>query len=59
MESDREELLHGVKLAAVAVISAVVTASAVIGAGHALQPRPVPAAPVEPAQDAILIHTAG
>ncbi|KQS55101.1 hypothetical protein ASG17_03100 [Brevundimonas sp. Leaf363] len=59
MGSEREELLHGVKLAAVAVISAVLTASVVIGAGHALQPRQIQAAPAEAAQDAILIHTAG
>ena len=59
MGSEHEELLHSLKLAAVAVVSAVVTASVVIGVGHALQPRPVQAAPAEPAQDASLIHTAG
>ena len=59
MGSEREELLHGVKMAAVAVVSAVLTASVVIGAGNALKPRAVQASPAAPVQDAVLIHTAG
>ena len=59
MGPEHEELLHGVKLAAVAVISAVLTASIVISAGNALKPRPVEVAPVTASPDATLIHTVG
>lgn len=34
MPSDLEEMAHGLRLVAVAVVSAVITATAVIGAGH-------------------------
>ena len=40
---DHQELAHGVKLAAIATLSAVVTATLVIGAGRALLPAPVTA----------------
>jgi hypothetical protein len=61
VDSEHIELLQGLKLAVVAVVSAVLTASVVIGAGQALRPRPVAtAAPSETApQDAVLIHTGG
>ena len=60
VDSEHSELLQGLKLAAVAVVSAVLTASVVIGAGQALRPRAVAtAAPGEAAQDAVLIHTGG
>lgn len=61
MGSEHEELLHGAKLAAVAVISAVLTASIVIGAGNALKPRPVEATPATSTStsNSVLIHTIG
>lgn len=62
MDSEHSELLQGLKLAVVAVVSAVLTASVVIGAGQALRPRPMAtaAAPSEAVQpDAVLIHTGG
>ena len=39
MRPDHQEFADGVKLAAIAAISAVVTATVVIGAGRALIPR--------------------
>lgn len=60
MGPEHEELLHGVKLAAVAVISAVLTASIVISAGNALKPRPLETAPVATStSNSVLIHTVG
>ena len=37
---DHQEFAHGLKLAAIATLSAVVTATMVIGAGRALLPAP-------------------
>jgi hypothetical protein len=41
---DHQEFVDSARLAAIAVLSAVVTATAVIGAGRALLPRPDPVA---------------
>ncbi len=37
---DHQEFAHGVKLAAIAAVSAVLTATVVIGAGRAILPAP-------------------
>lgn len=58
MHPERQELVQGVKMAAVAVVSAVVTAATVIGVGHAVSPQRAVAAPA-PDAPAALIRTAG
>lgn len=60
MPSDLEEMAHGLRLAAVAVVSAVITAVAVIGAGQLWLARSAHAAPSgAPAEQAVLVRTAG
>jgi hypothetical protein len=62
VDSEQSELLHGLKLAAVAVVSAVLTASAVIGAGQALRPKAVAEAVEAPQtlpETAVLVRTGG
>lgn len=68
MPSDLEEMAHGLRLVAVAVVSAVITATAVIGAGHLwiaryaspdAGPTPVAETPVTPSEQAMLVRTAG
>lgn len=56
MPSDEHEMAQGLRLAAVAVISAVITATAVIGAGHVWISRSI-----QPAADERLplIRTSG
>ncbi|MFC7377236.1 hypothetical protein [Brevundimonas sp. GCM10030266] len=44
MRPDHQEFADGVKLAAIAVVSAVVTATVVIGAGRMVLPKPDPVA---------------
>ena len=44
MRPDHQEFADSVKLATIAVLSAVLTATVVIGAGRALMPRPDPVA---------------
>jgi len=41
---DHQEFTDGVKLATIAVLSAVLTATVVIGAGRVLMPKPDPVA---------------
>ena len=51
MRPDHQEFANGVKLAAIAAVSAVLTATVVIGAGRALLPQaegPVVAAELTP-----------
>lgn len=50
---DHQEFAHGVKLAAIAALSAVLTATVVIGAGRAILPAP-DAAATQPALTPIL-----
>jgi hypothetical protein len=66
MPSDLEEMANGLRLAAVAVVSAVITAVAVIGAGQVWLARSAPAAsgaaaaPLNaPVEQAVLVRTAG
>ena len=44
MRPDHQEFVEGLRLATIAVIAAVVSATVVIGAGRALLPRPDPSA---------------
>lgn len=44
MRPDHQEFTDGVKLATIAVLSAVLTATVVIGAGRVLMPKPDPVA---------------
>ncbi|WP_168196873.1 hypothetical protein [Brevundimonas sp. M20] len=53
MRPDHQEFADGMKLAAIAVVSAIMTATVVIGAGRALLPKPDPLA----VSQARLIHT--
>jgi hypothetical protein len=55
MPSDEQEMAQGLRLAAVAVAAAVITATAVIGAGQFWIARSVEA----PAESALLVRTAG
>ena len=55
--TDREDIARGLKLAAVAVVSALVTASVVIGVGEAWLSRA--AAEATSPSGGQLIHTAG
>lgn len=48
MRPDHQEFSNGLKLAAVAVLSAVLTATVVIGAGRAFLPRPEAAVAAQP-----------
>ena len=48
MRSDYQEFADGVKLAAIAVVAAVLTATLVIGAGRGLLPSGETAAPDQP-----------
>ncbi|MDP3803699.1 hypothetical protein [Brevundimonas sp.] len=48
MRPDHQEFADGVKLAAIAAISAVLTATVVIGAGRTLPPRGGAAVAAEP-----------
>jgi hypothetical protein len=61
MPSDQEELAQTLRLAAVAVVSAVVTATAVIGAGQFWIARSAHAvsASVTPSEAPLLVRTAG
>ena len=65
MPSDLEEMANGLRLAAVAVVSAVITAVAVIGVGQVWLARSAPAAsgaaaPLNaPVEQAVLVRTAG
>jgi len=60
MPSDLEEMANGLRLAAVAVVSAVITAVAVIGAGQVWLGRSAPAASLNaPVEQAVLVRTAG
>jgi len=64
MPSDQQEMAQGLRLAAVALISAVITATAVIGAGQFWLARSAHAAPVAtvastPDGRAVLVRTAG
>lgn len=62
MPSDLEEMAHGLRLAAVAVVSAVITAVAVIGAGQfwlAHSAHAAAGAPYAPVEQAALVRTAG
>jgi hypothetical protein len=56
MPSDEQEMAKGVRLAAVAAISAIITATAVIGAGQFWISRSVQTSPSE---QPLLIQTAG
>ncbi len=47
MRPDHQEFADGVKLAAIAAVSAVLTATAVIGAGRVLLPHGEPASAAE------------
>ena len=58
MPSDLEEMAHGLRLAAVAVVSAVITAVAVIGAGQFWLARSAHAASGAPTEQAVLVRTA-
>jgi hypothetical protein len=57
MPSDQEEMAQGLRLVAVAVVSAAITATAVIGAGQLWIARSAHAAPA--AEQALLVRTAG
>lgn len=60
MPSDLEEMANGLRLAAVAVVSAVITATAVIGAGHLWIARYAASTPATtPAEAPVLVRTAG
>jgi hypothetical protein len=59
MPSDLEEMAHGLWLAAVAVVSAVITAVAVIGVGQFWLARSAQAAPSAASEPAALVRTAG
>ncbi len=60
MPSDLEEMAHGLRLVAVAVVSAVITATAVIGAGHVWIARYASATPAATASEApVLVRTVG
>jgi len=48
LRPDHQEFADGAKLAAIAAISAALTAATVIGAGHALYPETEPAAAQRP-----------
>jgi hypothetical protein len=61
MPSDQQEMVQGLRLAAVALVSAVLTASAVIGAGQFWLSRSAHAvsAASAPTEQAVLVRTAG
>jgi hypothetical protein len=63
MPSDLEEMAQGLRLAAVAVVSAVITAVAVIGVGQVWLARtavaPSAASAPASAEQAVLVRTAG
>ena len=65
MPSDLEEMAHGLRLVAVAVVSALITATAVIGAGHlwiaryASSTDAVVTSVSAPSEQAALVRTAG
>ncbi len=56
MYSDQDEIARGLRMAAIAVVSAIVTATVVIGAGEAWLSKP-PAS--EPSRPSPLIVTSG
>lgn len=56
MPSDEQEMAKGMRLAAVAVVSAIVTATAVIGAGQFWISKSADMGPSDPS---LLIRTAG
>lgn len=58
VQSDREDIARGLKMAAVAVVSAVITASIVIGVGEAWLSRTSAAEAASPSGGQ-LIRTAG
>ncbi|QTC90639.1 hypothetical protein IFJ75_15545 [Brevundimonas goettingensis] len=60
MPSDLEEMAHGLRLAAVAVVSAVITAVAVIGVGQVWVARTAQSSSATaPVEQAVLVRTAG
>ena len=59
MPSDQQEMAQGFQLAAVAVVSAVITATVVIGAGQIWLARSAHAAVVVPIEGARLLRTTG
>ena len=59
MHSDQDEIARGLRMAAVAVISAVLTATVVIGAGNAWLSRKHPASMDAALPAPQLIQTAG
>ena len=58
MNTERDEIVHGLRMACVAVVSAIVTATVVIGAGNYLLSRSMPTQDAA-ADQPLLIHTAG
>lgn len=56
MPSDEQEIARGMRLAAVAAVSAIITATAVIGAGQFWISRSIATTPSDPS---LLIRTAG
>ena len=58
VQSDREDIARGLKMAAVAVVSAVITASVVIGVGEAWLSRTTASETASPSGGQ-LIRTAG
>jgi hypothetical protein len=60
MPSDQEEMAQGLRLAAVALVSAILTATAVIGAGQFWLARSTPSTSAAvPTEQALLVRTAG
>lgn len=53
MTPERDDIAHGLRMAGIAVVSAILTATAVIGAGEAWSDR---AAPEQAPADAALHH---
>jgi len=59
MPSDQDEIARGLRLAAVAVVSAIVTATVVIGAGNAWLSRSPPTSSDVASPTPQLIQTSG
>jgi len=59
MPSDQDEIARGLRLAAVAVVSAIVTATVVIGAGNAWLSRSLPTSRDVASPTPQLIQTSG
>lgn len=56
LRPDHQEFADGVKLAAIAAVSAVLTATVVIGAGRAFLPEPEAAAATRPVLTPVVLR---